>query len=92
MSNNEIFGAAVRDRCPPGWMLHECGSLCQDTCEDYLFDDPRACPAVCGPPACTCPQGLVVFRDRCVDPLECYALIYGTKIIIITVVLYIGDD
>ena len=36
----------------------------------------RDCPeGVCGIPSCVCPEGLVVFRDRCVDPLECHSLL-----------------
>ena len=62
--------------CPVGWVLSDCGSLCQCTCEDYLTSTHRDCPEdVCGMPSCVCPEGLVVFKDRCVDPLECHSLI-----------------
>ena len=27
-------------------------------------------------PSCVCPEGLVVFKDRCVDPLECHSLLH----------------
>jgi hypothetical protein len=66
---------AEPESCPIGWVLNPCGSLCQRTCEDYVTGARLACPLVCGPPDCVCPQGLVVFRDRCVDPLECFSLL-----------------
>ena len=70
-----------QDACPSGWVLDECGSLCQRTCEDYLTGGRIACPLICGPEDCVCPPGMVVFRDRCVDPLECYVLVKGTYIL-----------
>ena len=66
---------AAPESCPIGWVLNPCGSLCQRTCEDYVTGTRLACPEICGPPDCVCPQGLVVFRDRCVDPLECFSLL-----------------
>ena len=27
-------------------------------------------------PACVCPEGLVVYKGQCVDPLECHTLIH----------------
>ena len=63
--------------CPVGWILNDCGSLCQRTCEDYLTNTHRDCPEdMCGMPSCVCPEGLIVFKDRCVDPLECHSLIH----------------
>jgi hypothetical protein len=60
--------------CPSGWTIGPCGSLCQRTCKQYVSGELFACPEICAPPDCVCPRGMVVFRDRCVDPLECYSL------------------
>ena len=62
-----------------------CGSTCGSTCEDVLAPDPVVCPAVCYS-GCFCPLGLVVYRDRCVDPKECYVLLDG-KMLNVDVVL-----
>lgn len=64
----------ISTECPAGMIMDECGSLCQETCDDVLSAGIKACPLVCGPPACVCPFGLVHYRDRCVDPKECYSL------------------
>jgi hypothetical protein len=61
--------------CPAGQRMNECGNLCQLTCEQHLTGQPMICPLVCGPPACSCPNGLALFRDRCVDPELCYVLV-----------------
>ena len=62
--------------CPAGWVFNECGSLCQRTCEEYLTNTHINCPEhTCAMPDCVCPEGLVVYKDRCVDPLECHSLI-----------------
>lgn len=61
--------------CPAGQVMNQCGNLCQETCEQRVTGLPTICPLVCGPPACTCPPGLVLFRDRCVDPRLCYTLL-----------------
>ncbi|XP_064395180.1 zonadhesin-like isoform X2 [Halichondria panicea] len=60
--------------CPPGMIMDQCGSLCQETCDDVNGGGIKACPLICGPAACVCPYGLVRYRDRCVDPKECYSL------------------
>ena len=63
--------------CPVGWVLDECGSFNQRTCEDYLTNTHRHTTIeVCGMPACVCPEGLVVHKGQCVDPLECHTLIH----------------
>ena len=72
-----LFLSDVTGTCPPGWELNKCGDHCQDTCKDYLTTAMRPCLEYCGPAACVCRRGLVVFRDRCVDPLECHVLITG---------------
>ena len=51
-----------------------CGSTCGSDCESVLAREPVACPAVCYN-GCFCPRGLVAYRDRCVDPRECYVLL-----------------
>ena len=61
--------------CPIGWESSECASACQPTCEDYLNPQIRPCIALCA--KCQCPYGMVVFRERCVDPLECHILLSG---------------
>ncbi len=53
--------------------MNDCGNLCQQTCEDHLSGG-KLCLEICAPPACMCPRGLVLFRDRCVDPRLCYVL------------------
>lgn len=63
------------DDCPIGWKSSPCASACPLTCEDYLHPQLRSCAAVCA--LCECPEGMAVFRERCVDPLECYALVNG---------------
>ena len=70
-----LLHAASSGDCPIGWEERECASACPTTCEDYLRPQPKVCPAVCE--RCACPEGMVVFRDRCVDPLECYTLMNG---------------
>ena len=60
--------------CPAGLIIDQCGAYCQETCDDVLSGELKACILICGPPACVCPQGLVRYRDRCVDPRECYSL------------------
>ena len=60
--------------CPPGMIMNQCGSLCQESCNDVNGGGIKACPLICGPAACVCPYGLVRYRDRCVDPKECYSL------------------
>ena len=67
--------AASSGDCPIGWEHSGCASACPTTCEDYLQPQLKVCADVCG--SCECPQGMVVFRDRCVDPLECYTLMTG---------------
>ena len=69
--------------CPPGFEYTECGAVCQTTCDNYQIYN-RICPAVCAP-GCICPQQLARYRDRCVDPLECPAVLrskYNTNYII----------
>ena len=66
--------------CPAGWVLNQCGSLCQRTCEEYLTNTHINCPEhTCAMPDCVCPEGLVVYKDQCVDPLECHTLINRTS-------------
>ena len=69
--------AATSGDCPFGREHTECPN-CIYTCETYLELEPVACPATgfCSG-SCECPQGMVIFRDRCVDPLECYTLMTG---------------
>ena len=55
--------------------MNECGDHCQETCEHFVTGQSFACIAVCGPPACICPHGLMLFRDRCVDSRLCYHLV-----------------
>ena len=63
--------------CPVGWVLDDCGSFKQRTCEDYLTNTHRGTSRkTCGMPACVCPEGLVVYKGQCVDPLECHTLIH----------------
>ena len=64
----------VSPTCPAGWVSSTCGSHCGSTCEDVFAQEPVVCPAVCIS-GCFCPQGLVVYRDRCVDPKECFVLL-----------------
>lgn len=61
-------------RCVAGKVYQSCGSYCPATCDN--LDAFIACVAVCVE-GCFCPVGLVEFRDRCVDPLECPALLAG---------------
>lgn len=61
--------------CPPGQVLNQCGAYCQETCEQRVSGEQFSCIEICGPPACVCPDGLLLFRDRCVDPRLCYALV-----------------
>ncbi len=59
--------------CPVG---QERSEHCSLGCEDYQSDVPTAnSSGRCG--GCSCPVGLVRYRDRCVDPRECYSLFMG---------------
>ena len=69
-----LFLLDFPSECPAGQHMNECGNLCQQTCDHILSGNQIVCATVCGPPACTCPEGLVLFRDRCVDPRLCYIL------------------
>ena len=71
-----MYTASLND-CPIGWEHSGCASACPTTCEDYLRPQPKPCIPLCV--YCECPQGMVVFRDRCVDPLECYTLVTGVQ-------------
>ena len=62
------------ERCVAGKVYQSCGSYCPGTCNNP--DAFRSCNAACAQ-GCFCPVGLVEFRDRCVDPLECPALLAG---------------
>ena len=76
--------------CPVGWVLDDCGSFNQRSCEDYLTGTHRhTTSSVCGMPACVCPEGLVVHKGQCVDPLECHTLIHRTLCIKIRQLLYL---
>ena len=55
--------------CPLGMEYNDCGSHCH-TCD--MLDS--VCPAVCVS-GCFCPTGLIQYRDRCVDILECPSLL-----------------
>ena len=73
------YCADLKDyKCPPGWEYSQCGSACEPTCESYLSVESqfRACPAVCVE-GCFCKEGLIGYRDRCVDSRECYSLVNG---------------
>ena len=70
-----------RIMCPVGQVLNLCGSLCQRTCEDYLTNTCPDCPDMCALPDCVCPEGMVMYKDQCVDPLECYSLIKRTSFV-----------
>ena len=72
-----LIDEVEEDACPIGWESSVCASACQPTCEGYLRPQLRstACITVCA--KCQCPFGMVVFRGRCVDPLECYILLNG---------------
>lgn len=59
-------------RCPAGKQYKECGTACPTTCE--TFGRFLGCPSACVE-GCFCPEGLVEYRDRCVDPLECPTLL-----------------
>jgi len=69
-----IFNSELSTECPAGMVMNQCGSLCQESCDQVLLGVGTACPLVCGPPDCVCPVGLVLYRDRCVSPMECYSL------------------
>jgi hypothetical protein len=59
-------------QCPTGQVYNECGSACPTTC--YNHNQSISCILICVS-GCFCPRGLVWFRDRCVDPLECPMLL-----------------
>ena len=63
-------------QCPPGKEYLKCGGGCGDTCDFYVEQELIICAAYCYS-GCFCPSGLITFRDRCVDPLECWSLING---------------
>lgn len=64
-------------RCTPGKNHDDCDNSCGDACELYVQQDLEiVCPHVCFS-GCYCPPGLVTFRERCVDPLECWSLLEG---------------
>ena len=60
--------------CAAGMVYRSCGSSCPTSCDNLGID--IICTAVCVE-GCFCPDGLVEYRDRCVDPLECPALLSG---------------
>ena len=60
--------------CPAGMVYQGCGSACATSCDNLGMS--IVCAAVCVE-GCFCPDGLVEYRDRCVDPLECPTLLAG---------------
>ncbi|VDL75049.1 unnamed protein product [Nippostrongylus brasiliensis] len=57
-------------RCRSDEMLNQCGNLCEPKCTD-LTDGPRACPAICGQPACVCKTGLYRSNGKCLTKAQC---------------------
>ena len=66
--------------------------ICVHTCESFLAGPSCYTTEYCyggsnndysdsgSGDTCMCPDGLVIFRDRCVDKRECYTLIHGKYI------------
>ena len=52
--------------------------------ENYVTGAQLDCPKICSSSDCLCPQGMVVFRDGYVDPLECYSLLHGQLLPVVT--------
>lgn len=52
---------------------------CSLGCEDYS-NDPTSSKMACD--GCVCPIGLVSYRDRCVDPRECYNLFQSESVLL----------
>jgi len=61
--------------CPVG-QIYSTSGRCSLGCEDHQSDTPTDPSGRCGS-GCVCPEGLVRFRDRCVDPKDCYRLYMG---------------
>ena len=59
-----------KDDCPAGHVRSKHGR-CSLGCEDFLIDQNSSMTTCNG---CVCPIGLVHYRDRCVDPKECFNL------------------
>ena len=66
----------------------ECGSYCEPSCDTLLSQETFACAGVCVS-GCFCPRGLVTYRDRCVDPKECFSLFQGNVDFLALVVGYL---
>uniref|UniRef100_A0A0N5C0S8 TIL domain-containing protein n=1 Tax=Strongyloides papillosus TaxID=174720 RepID=A0A0N5C0S8_STREA len=67
---NQCPANSQPNRCGRNEVLDQCGAACELDCGD---SENKACPLVCGPPACKCAPG---FRrhptnGQCVRPLEC---------------------
>ena len=76
-------------QCGAGMVYQSCGSACPVSCDNLgTFS---SCAAVCVE-GCFCPDGLVEYRDRCVDPLECPALLAGEFSNVESVYLVTLDD
>ena len=63
-----ISVADVNMTCPPGKMYTSCGSACPLSCDNYTSQ--VLCTSQCVP-GCFCPQGMVDYRGRCVQPSQC---------------------
>ena len=69
--------------------MNQCGNLCELSCEDVISGENKTCIEICGPPACVCPMYLARYRDRCVDPRLCYALIIGKPVLHVFLHVYL---
>ncbi|EYC14147.1 hypothetical protein Y032_0041g366 [Ancylostoma ceylanicum] len=57
-------------RCRSDEVLNQCGNRCEPTCAN-ASGEPRICPAICDPPACTCASGLFRRGGQCVTKEQC---------------------
>ena len=55
--------------CPEGKEYQECGTACPLTCDNFE-DGVPVCITVCVE-GCFCPDGLVEYRDGCVESSQC---------------------
>ena len=59
-------------QCSTGYVYSECGTACPKSCFNHNIT--VICIEICVS-GCFCPNGLVGYRERCVDPLECPVLL-----------------
>ncbi len=76
----------VSGQCIPGKQYSDCDDECGHSCEIYVKQEVILCADLCYS-GCFCPPGLVYFRERCVDPLECWSLIESQCITVKNVLL-----